>query len=142
MNFNTRSETAMDAVSVVTPGSFLSGRRMRMQGLGDLLEAGDYGYSVTQDAGGGTDWLATVKDIFTTVTQAELAKDLYELNLQRAKQGLAPIPASAVAPQMNVGIAGDTQKMLLQLGLGAAVILGGAYAFGMIGGARRRRARR
>ena len=134
-----RSETNMDAVSQFTPESFLSGHRpMRFarSGLGDTY--GEY-YETTAPAEGGWDWLGTVRDIFTTVTQAELTKDLYELNLERARQGLAPIPASTVAPQMNVGIAGDTQKMLLQLGIGAAVILGGAYAFGAIGGRRRRR---
>jgi hypothetical protein len=71
-----------------------------------------------------------------------LTKDLYQLNLTRAQQGLSPIAASSVAPQMNVGLASDTQRTLLMLGLGGAMILGGAYAFGVIGKNPRRARRR
>lgn len=152
-----RSDTNMDAVSQFFPQSFL-GRgyprtmRGRMQlsrlGIFDMLFPSDISsaspYESTAPTSTGFDWtglFGTLGDIYTAKTQADLTKDLYQLNLERARQGLQPIAASSVAPQVNVGVAPDVQRTILMVGLGGAVILGGAYAFGVIG-KRGRRARR
>lgn len=149
-----RSDTNADAVSQFTPESFLGripfsaarvrARRPKLRGLGQeffTVESGDP-YPVTAPASNGFDWgglLGTAKEILTTVTQAELQKDLYQMNVQRAQQGLPPISPSAVAPQVNVGVAPDVQRNLMMLGIGAAAIVGGAMLLGGRRGSRRRR---
>ncbi len=56
-------------------------------------------------------------------------KDMQDLNLQRAAQGLPPVDASSymrmTAPQVQFGVASDTQKMLMYgaIGLGAVFVL-------------------
>lgn len=151
-----RSDTNQDAVSLFTPQSFLGrgrgrmrlggvGRRMRISGMGDVLDdflGIDAGGAPVYETAPGYDWggmLGKAGDIATQLYAIKTQGELQQLNVQRASQGLAPIPASALAPQVNVGMAPDTQKTLLMLGLGVAVILGGAYAFGVIGKRGRRR---
>jgi hypothetical protein len=150
-----RSDTSLDRASLFTPVSFLgSADRMRLSRIGflDTLFPSDIGgtdaggiVSVydTAPSGSGFDWNSmistvgeTIGQIYTVKTQAELQ----QMNMERAAKGLAPIPPSAVAPQVNVGIAPEVQRTLLTIGLGGAAILAGAYAFGVIG--KRRRGRR
>lgn len=160
MAYYSRSDTDMDAVSQFFPQSFLGrGRprtlrgRMKLSGLGfwdtlfpsDVSAVPTYGTYDTAPAATGFDWgklFSTVGDIYAAKTQAELTEDLYRLNLTRAQQGLAPIPASAVAPQVQVGVAPDVQRTILMVALGGAAILGGAYVFGGLGKGRRRARRR
>jgi hypothetical protein len=118
---------------------------MRLSGLGfwDTM----FPSEVSAEAGSpgstsGFNWnnlLSDAVDLYTAKTQADLTKDLYALNVQRAQQGLQPISASQVSPQMNVGMARDTQNTLMVVALGGAAILGGAYMFGAFGKGRRRR---
>lgn len=153
-----RSDTNIDTVSQFTPQSFL-GRghprtlrgRMRLSGLGfldtffpsDLSAASPYEITSPSTTSPGFDWgaLATdVSQIFIAKEQADLQRDLMQMNIDRARQGLAPIPSSAVAPQVNVGVAPDVQRTAMMVALGGAAILGGAYIFGGLG--KKRRARR
>ncbi len=149
-----RSGTALDSVSEFTPGTFL-GRgpvrtmrgRARLAGLGfmDLLFPSDVAapaYDPYGDpaASGGFDWNKLVEgvgEIYAAKTQADLTKDLYELNLQRAAKGLAPVPASAVSPQVQVGVSRDTQNTILMVALGGAGILGLSYLLSHRGKRRR-----
>ncbi len=153
-----RSDTQLDEAGNIGPVSFL-GRgpvrtaraRRALAGLGflDTLFSSDIGASSepvyqTAPAGSGFNWnnlLTSVKDIYLAKEQADLQRDLYEINVARAQQGLQPISASQVAPQVNVGVAPDTQRTMMVVGLGAAAILAGAYAFGVIGKGRSRRRR-
>lgn len=150
-----RSDTQLDAVSNIGPVSFLgrgpvrtarARRTLARLGFLDTLFASDVGATQpvyeTAPAGSGFNWnnlLTSVKDIYLAKEQADLQRDLYQINVQRAQQGLAPISASQVAPQVNVGVAPDTQRTVMIVGLGAAAILAGAYAFGVIGKGRHRR---
>lgn len=156
-----RSETSLDQVSQFTPASFLGrgpvrtlrGRlkfgalHARRLGFLDTLFSSDLSAPTSAEAAlpadnGSFDWNQAIGDLgqlYQTYTQAQLTKDLYQTNLQRQAQGLAPIPASAVAPQVNVGVAPDTQKTIMYVGLGGAAILGLAFATGMIGGRKKRR---
>jgi hypothetical protein len=152
-----RSGTDLDAVGDVMPMTFL-GRgaprtlqgRVKLSGLGfmDMLFPSDVAAPEafpTTEAGSGFNWNSMIEgltSIYQAKTQADLTRDLYELNLTRAKQGLAPIAASEVAPQVNVGVSRDVQNTLLMLGLGGAAILGIAYVTGGFGGKRRARRRR
>lgn len=153
-----RSDTNIDAVSQFTPQSFL-GRgyprtmrgRMRLSGLGfldtffpsDLSAASPYEITSPSTTSPGFDWGGLVSDvsqIFIAKEQADLQRDLMQMNIDRARQGLAPIPSSAIAPQVNVGVSTDAKRMITMVALGGAAILGGAYIFG--GLKRKRRARR
>lgn len=56
-------------------------------------------------------------------------KDMQDLNLERAKKGLAPIDAARymqmTAPQVQVGVARDTQQLLIYgaVGVGALYLI-------------------
>lgn len=63
---------------------------------------------------------STVKEILPSVLQFQTGKELVELNIERAKAGLDPIDVSQISPQLNVGIAPQTQKMIMY---GGAAIL-------------------
>lgn len=54
----------------------------------------------------------------TAMTNAEYMRDLNAINLERARQGLAPLSPSDYAPTVNVGISGDTQKVIIGVGVG------------------------
>lgn len=53
-------------------------------------------------------------------------KDMQDLNLQRAAQGLPPINATdymrMTAPQVQFGVASDTQKMLMYGAIGLGLV--------------------
>lgn len=57
-----------------------------------------------------------------TDAQLDLTKQLAQTNLQRAQQGLAPIAYDAgqlgLAPTVNVGLSGDTGKLVMYGGFG------------------------
>lgn len=65
--------------------------------------------------------IAGIQQLAPTYAQYQLSKDLYDLNMQRAKQGLPPVDASAVSPQMNVGLSPETR--LLVLGMGGVALI-------------------
>lgn len=60
-------------------------------------------------------------------TSMEARKDLNDLNLQRARQGLAPLDIQSYmrqsAPQVQIGVTSDTQKMLLYAGGGLLLLV-------------------
>lgn len=123
------------------PQAVMSGgfRRGALSGLGDWEEYLDFTtqgyeadpvYSVAQASG--PSWLDSINSLagkigslVGTVTAADAQRQLIDLNLERAKRGLAPISASAVAPQMNVGIAPDVKNLLVYgaLGIGGAMLV-------------------
>ena len=58
------------------------------------------------------------------VSSAQTARDIYKINKERAAQGLAPIDASAISPQVNFGVApGTMAQFSTPLMIGAGLIL-------------------
>lgn len=68
-------------------------------------------------------FLSTLKEMVPAYANYQLTRDLYSLNMERAKQGLPPIDAAAVSPQVNVGLAPQTQQLLVVGGLGLLAVL-------------------
>lgn len=99
---------------------------MQLQGLDNF----DWGKIAT----GLTD---VVKQATPVVLAAKQQKDLQKLNVERAKQGLAPLDtaayAEASAPVMKIqgGLDAGNRKLLLWGGLAAVTVLGFALYFGL-----------
>jgi len=69
----------------------------------------------------------TAKELVPVVYAAQQQQDLNEINLERARRGQPPLSSAymaATAPRVNVGVAADTQRMLMWAGIGLVVILG------------------
>jgi hypothetical protein len=67
-------------------------------------------------------FLSTFKEILPAYANYQLTRDLYDLNLERAKMGLPPVNAQDVSPQLNVGISRDTQNMLIIGGIAIVAV--------------------
>lgn len=83
----------------------------------------------TDSGAASTSWVSDIANAFSNVlpalTQAQLAKQqasaaqqIFNVNLQRAQQGLAPIPTSpsnygVLSPTVNFGLSGGTQSAFL-----------------------------
>jgi hypothetical protein len=68
-------------------------------------------------ATGAFDWTAVLnagKSLLVGVTQADMQKQIFDLNVERAKRGLPPIASQTLAPTVGVqvGMSPDTKKML------------------------------
>jgi hypothetical protein len=80
--------------------------------------------------------ISAIGQLYLTKTQVNASQQIFNTNLQRAQQGLPPIPTNPTAyglpaPTVNVGISSTTLKPLLWLAGGiAAVILLGMTARG------------
>ncbi len=64
--------------------------------------------------------------LLQTAGSVQTTRDIYKINKQRAAQGLPPIDASSLSPQVNVGLApGTIQQAALPVGLivGALALL-------------------
>lgn len=62
-----------------------------------------------------------IQQLAPTYAQFQLSKDLYSLNMQRVRQGLPPVDASAISPQVRVGLTPETRFMVI--GLGAVALI-------------------
>lgn len=72
------------------------------------------------------DWNSIINNITkvgTAVLSLEQQRQLADINLQRAQAGLSPLSASQFAPQMNVGVAPDVQKLIMYGGIGLLGVL-------------------
>lgn len=59
-----------------------------------------------------------------TVAAAQTTRDIYKINKERAAQGLPPIDAGALSPQVNVGISpGTIGQLSTPLMIGAGLLL-------------------
>jgi hypothetical protein len=70
-----------------------------------------------------TDWGKQLLDLAKTYLQVDTQRDLLKANIALAEKGLPPINAGSIAPQVNVGLSGDVQKIAM-LGLGGLVVVG------------------
>lgn len=62
--------------------------------------------------------------LVSSVGTVQTARDIYRINKDRAAQGLPPIDASALSPQVNVGLAPGTIKQVsAPLLIGAGLLL-------------------
>lgn len=86
------------------------------------------GVTPVSASSGGTNWAAIVQQLAQAGISAYQITQLSNLNQQLISQGRPPLSASqaaAMAPQLNFGISGDTQNLLIYgaLGIGAIVLL-------------------
>lgn len=79
-----------------------------------------------------TDWAKSISDtiasLLPTYAQYRLQKDLINLNIKRAEQGLPPVSSMDMAPQVNVGVSSNVENIAKVavfgvLGLGLLSIL-------------------
>lgn len=56
---------------------------------------------------------STIEKLLPFYAQYKQQRELIKLNIERAKQGLPPIEAEQIAPQVRVGLTSDTQRLLL-----------------------------
>jgi hypothetical protein len=68
----------------------------------------------------GQSWVQTLANLATSLTLANSQRQLLNVQLQRAQQGLPPLDASQVGLGVSVGISSQTQKLVL---LGGAALL-------------------
>jgi hypothetical protein len=93
------------------------------QSLGAL---GDDGTDTTSTSGSPTpSWLTSLIGAGTQIENVVAQQQLNTINIQRASQGLPPLPSSVVGPTATVGLSTDTQNLLVVGGLavGALVLL-------------------
>ncbi len=64
----------------------------------------------------------SVADLLPAYGAYQTQKQLIKLNIQRAQQGLSPIEANQLAPQVNVGVSSDI-KTFAYIGLGAIALV-------------------
>jgi hypothetical protein len=92
------------------------------------------GLGQTTDDSGTTDssttstpsWLQNLVTGFTQYKlnqqQIDQINQINQVNIQRAAQGLPPLPVPTFSPGINVGLTSDTQTLLLYGGLGVAAL--------------------
>lgn len=82
-----------------------------------------------------TSWGQDVMEFFKATLpayyQAQAQRDLLAINLKRAEQGLPPIDADGVAPQVNVGVSKGVQTL-------GYVAVGGLVLVGLLAAMKRR----
>jgi len=76
-------------------------------------------------------WGNTMLDLAKGFMQYDTQRELLKVNLARAEQGLDPISGSMVAPQVNVGVSADLQKL-------GVVAVGGLIVVGLVAAMRRK----
>ena len=62
-------------------------------------------------------------NVLTALSAAYQQNEINKINLERAKQGLDPLPASATATSVNVGLPPEQMRQLMLLGGGLLLIL-------------------
>ena len=68
------------------------------------------------------DWTTALSQAVGYLTQWDMSRKLYDLNLERVQQGLEPIQAQAVTPGVTVGVSSDTQRLVLWVAAGIGAL--------------------
>jgi len=73
----------------------------------------------------GENWYDSLAKLLPALTATYQQKQILDVQVERAKQGLPPLNATQFSAGVNVGIAPETQKMLMYgaIGLGAIFLL-------------------
>lgn len=97
-----------------------------LSGLGDTYTVGDQA-ATDPNLPAPSAWdnfMSQAPSFIKDLMAIKNTQDLYNLNIDRAKAGLAPITASAVSPTVNVGLAPSSQNALLMVaGIGALFLI-------------------
>ena len=99
---------------------------MIIEGLNPLSNTGAVGFPGRPLAGLTDDIDLSDMSIWEKLMTTYNSQRVFDLNLERAQRGLAPIPLSISAPSVNVGLNAQTQQTLI---IGAAII-GALFLFG------------
>lgn len=79
---------------------------------------------ISQNQTQGESWTDTAQKILTGLVMTEQQRQLMQLNIERAKQGLPPIDINRYSGVgVNVGLSQGTEKLVLYLALGAGAFL-------------------
>lgn len=80
---------------------------------------------IAQQGGGGESWTDTLQRVLPMIVATAQQKQILNIQLERAKQGLPPLDNSQFGVGVNVGLSSETKNMLFlaALGIGAAIFL-------------------
>lgn len=79
---------------------------------------------ISQNQTQGESWIDTAEKILTSLVMTNQQRQLMQLNIERAKQGLPPIDINRYSGVgVNVGLSQGTEKLVLYLALGAGAFL-------------------
>jgi len=79
---------------------------------------------IAQNQTPGESWVDTAQKIMTGLVMTEQQRQLMQLNIERAKQGLPPIDINRYSGVgVNVGLSQGTQQLVLYLALGAGALI-------------------
>ncbi|NBW68608.1 MAG: hypothetical protein EBR47_07990 [Betaproteobacteria bacterium] len=79
---------------------------------------------IAQNQPPGESWIDTAQKILTGLVMTEQQRQLMQLNIDRARQGLPPIDINRyTGVGVNVGLSQGTQQLVLYLALGAGALI-------------------
>ena len=79
---------------------------------------------IAQNQTPGESWVDTAQKILTGLVMTEQQRQLMQLNIERARQGLPPIDINRyTGVGVNVGLSQGTQQLVLYLALGAGALI-------------------
>jgi hypothetical protein len=78
---------------------------------------------IAENGNTGEDWASTLARLLPVIASTYQQKQLLDVQVQRAQQGLPPLDAGQYAPGVKVGLDAQTQQMLLWGGVGVLALL-------------------
>ena len=79
---------------------------------------------IAQNQTPGESWVDTAQKVLTGLVMTEQQRQLMQLNIERARQGLPPIDINRyTGVGVNVGLSQGTQQLVLYLALGAGALI-------------------
>ena len=79
---------------------------------------------IAQNQTPGEPWYETAQKILTALVMSDQQRQLMQLNIERAKQGLPPVDINRYSGVgVNVGLSQGTQQLVLYLALGAGALI-------------------
>jgi len=110
-------EDAVDMGSV--PEGMTREQYQAIDAIGAQLPA-----TIAQNQVPGEPWWQTGQKILTALVMTEQQRNLMQLNIERARQGLPPLDiAQYTGVGVNVGLSQGTQQLVLYLALGAGALI-------------------
>ena len=79
---------------------------------------------IAENQSPGEPWYETAQKILTGLVMTNQQRELMQLNIERARQGLPPIDINRyTGVGVNVGLSQGTQQLVLYLALGAGALI-------------------